>query len=105
ENRSFLPDMDHKLHFRMDVAADLEGARLGKALGNILARGPFVAVEIEAAAGDIDLMDEVIIVGESQRIALVDGDFAGAKRPPLLHDDMRIVRDGGDGCQAKEGDQ
>ena len=45
----------------------------------------------------IDLMDEFVMVGEGQRFAAVDGDFAGMKGASLLHDDMGVFAEGGAG--------
>ena len=87
------------------MAADLEGARLGKAFGNILAGRTLIAVEVEIVSVDIDLMDELVIVGEGQRFTLVDGDLGGAEGPALLNDGMRVVREGGNGHDDEQGDQ
>jgi hypothetical protein len=85
-----LLDVHDQLHFGMDVAAHLEGSRVRKAFGKILARGSFVGIE---QTRNEDLVNELVIVGEGQRLAAIDGDFGGAKRPALLHDGMGVIRE------------
>ena len=77
--------MHHQLHLGVDVAADLEGSGLGKAFGKILAGGLFVGIE---QTRNIDLVDEFVLVGESEAIAPIDGDLAGMKGAAALGDDM-----------------
>jgi hypothetical protein len=83
-----LLNVHHQLHFGVDVAADLEGSRLRKGFGNILARGSLIRVE---QTGDVNLMDEFVVVGEGQRLPVIDRDLAGAKGPPLLGDGMGVI--------------
>src|SRR5690349_19071173 len=59
-----LSDPHHQFHLGVDVAADLECSGLRKGFGNILARVLLVAVEGETWPLDINLVDEVVIVGE-----------------------------------------
>src|ERR1700761_137768 len=81
-------DVHDQLHFGMNMTAHLEGSRLRKAFGKILAGGALVGIE---QSHDEYLMDEFIVVGEGQRLAMVDSDFGRTKGPTLLHDDMGIV--------------
>jgi hypothetical protein len=97
-----LLDVHDQLHFGMDVAAHLEGSRFRKAFAKILARGSFVGIE---QARNEDLVNEFVIVGEGQRLAAIDGDFGGAKRPALLHDGMGVIRESGQGREDKKGNQ
>src|SRR6185437_4912260 len=93
-------DMHHQPHLGVDVAADLEGSRRCKGFGNILARITLIAVEGKAGRLDIDLMDEIVIVGEGQALAAIDIDLARVKGPALLDDGMRFVC--GEGCSGKK---
>src|SRR6185312_8414354 len=85
------------------MAADLEGPGLCKGFGNILARVLLVAVEGETRPLDIDLVDEVVIVGEGQAFTAVDGDFGGTERAALLDDGMGLV--GGKGRHRQQYEQ
>src|SRR5579863_8648197 len=80
-----------ELHLGVDMAVDLEGPRRGKGFGNILARILFVAVKAETGTLGIDLVDEVVIVGEGQAFTPVDADFAGVKGAALLDDGVGLV--------------
>ena len=92
----------HQPHLGVDVAADLEGSRRGKDFGNILARVPFVTVETEAGPLRIDLVDEVVFIGEGQAFAAVDGDLARMKGAALLDDGVGLVSGKG-GPKGREG--
>src|SRR4051812_31964954 len=79
----------------MDVAANLEGPRRRKGFGNILARVPLVAVEGKARRLNVNLVNELVIVGEGQAFAATDADFGGSESPAFLGDSVGLV--GGEG--------
>ena len=112
----------HTLRIEIEVTTleQLEAAIAGKAdivlLDNMsptlchaavtfVAGRALVAIEVEIIPIDVDLMDELVIVGESQRFAAIDRDVSGPERAALLNDGMRVIRKGGDGCQQKQKDQ
>ncbi|HZQ41182.1 MAG TPA: hypothetical protein VFA87_10315 [Rhizomicrobium sp.] len=89
--------MHHELHLGVNVTANLEGSRRRKGFGNILARISLVAIKSESWRLDIDLMDELVIIGESQAFAAVDADLGGAEGAAFLDDGMSLI--GGEaGC-------
>src|SRR5690242_2912759 len=83
----------------MDMAADLKGPGRRKGFGNILARIAFIAVEGKARRLDIDLVDELVIVGEGQAFAPVDADLGGTKGAALLDDGVGLVSGKGRTCE------
>jgi hypothetical protein len=89
-----------QFHPGMDMATNLEGSRGCKAFGNIFARGFFVGIEAEARSLNVDLVNEVVGVGEGQAFAAIDGDFAGPEGSALLHDGMDLI-----GCKSAGRDQ
>src|SRR6185312_1867057 len=79
--------MHHKFHLGVDVAADREGSSLRKAFGKSLAGRFLVGVE---QAHDIDLMNEIVLVSESEAVAPVDGDFAWMEGTSALANHMVV---------------
>jgi len=92
--------VDHQLHLGVDVAVDLEGSGGRKGFGNVLARVLFVAVETEARPLRIDLVDEVVVVGEGEAFTVGNRDLARMKGTALLDDGVRFVR--GEGWQGRQ---
>src|SRR3954469_3222092 len=85
----------YQLHFGVDVAADHKGPAIRKGFGNILARILLVGVEGETRRLDVDLVDEVVIVGEGQAFATIDADLGRAEGAAFLDDGVRLVGRGG----------
>src|ERR1700750_663057 len=71
-NRPSSVDVHQQLHLGMDVTMHFTGARTRERLGQLLARLPFVRVEL---AVSVHLVDEFVIIGEGHGIARLDGDF------------------------------
>ena len=71
---------------------DLESAALRKVFGKVFARSFFLGIE---KADDENLMDEFVIVGESERLTAIDADLGRVKGPSALdHGVCRISRQG-----------
>ena len=62
-----LTDVHDQPHFRVNMAMDLEGSRLRKVFSKNFARILLIRVK---HARDEDLMDEIVLIGEGQGLAL-----------------------------------
>ena len=75
----------------MNVAMDFEGSRLSKRFGDVFAGRLLFGIEAEIVALHINLVNEFIVVRESQAFASVNGHFAGMKFATFLHNGMGAV--------------
>ena len=75
----------------MNVAMDFEGSRLREGFGDILARRLLKGIEAETVALHINLVNEFIVVRESQAFASVNCHFAGMKFATFLHNGIGAV--------------
>src|SRR5271168_3480810 len=75
----------------MNVAKDFEGSRLGKSFGDIFAGRLLIGIEAEIVALHKNLVNEIIVVRESQAFATVNGHFVGMKFATFLHNGMGAV--------------
>ena len=75
----------------MNVAMDFECSRLGKSFGDIFAGRLLIGIEAEIVAHHINLVNEIIVVRESQAFATVNGHFVGMKFATFLHNGMGAV--------------
>ena len=71
------------------MAADRKGAGTWKIDVDCLARGLLFRVEAHAARGDIDLVEEFVLVRKEKGVAASDRDLADAKGASLLNDSVR----------------
>jgi hypothetical protein len=70
---------------------DFEGSRLGKSFGDIFAGRLLIGIEVEIVARHINLVNEFIVVRESQAFAAVNGHFAGMKFATFLYNGVGAV--------------
>ena len=82
---------------------DLEGSGRRKGFGNIFARVLFIAVKAVALTLRIDLVDEVVLIGECQAFAAIDRDLSRMKGAAPLDDGVRLV--GGQGWRGSQYDK
>src|SRR5579862_4813325 len=83
--------MDDEKHLGVDMAAHLKSSGSREFHHDILAGLLFVGVEVQDVRLDVDLMDEFVLIGEGERIALGNGHLARMKGPALLDDRMAVI--------------
>jgi hypothetical protein len=81
--------MHGQQHFRVDVAADLERARLRKSHVDCLPGCLLCGVEAHRIRIDVDLVQEFIVVAERDRVAALNRNLAPRERAVLLRDLQR----------------
>lgn len=70
---------------------DLEGSRLCKSFGHIFAGSLLIGVKAEVVTLNVNLVNELIAVRESQAFATVDDHFARMKFATFLYNGMGAV--------------
>ena len=73
----------------MNMAADRKGAGARKIDLDRLAGRLLAGVKGHAARGDIDLVEEFILIRKKKNVAAADRDLADAEGPSLLNDSVR----------------
>src|ERR1043166_8709195 len=73
----------------MNMAADRKGAGARKSDVDCLAGGLLFRVEAHAARGDIDLVEEFVLVRKEKGVAASNRDLAEAEGASLLNDSVR----------------
>src|SRR5437764_15353737 len=76
-------------HLGMNMAADGKGAGARKMNIDCLTGSLLVRVKGHAARGDIDLVEEFILVRKEKGVAAIDRDLADAEGASLLNDSVR----------------
>ena len=91
------------------MTADFEGPGIGEIDRDHVAGRLFARIEVEAAGGDVDLVEKLVLVAELHGIARADVDLLHLKRAILLDDRMGLAGErygraptggrGGDGAE------
>jgi len=83
--------MHNQLHLGVNVAMDFEGSGNCKSFGHVFARSLLIGVKAEVVTLNVNLVNKLIVVRESQAFATVNGHFSGEKRAIFLHNGMGAV--------------